>query len=56
MASNVGGRIQNAGADENTEALKKEIDYQSEFKSMKGIARRWLDPDEVRCERLNLKY
>ena len=25
MASNVGGRIQNAGADENTEALKKEI-------------------------------
>ena len=56
MASNIESRIQNTEADENTEALKKEIDYQSEFKSLKGIAGKWLDFDEVRCERLNLKY
>ena len=34
--------------------LREEIDYESEFKSLKGIAGKWLDLDEVRRERLKL--
>ena len=35
---------------------REEIDYEREFKSLKGIAGRHLDLDEIRCERLNLKF
>ena len=37
-----------------SETLREEIDYESEFKSLKGIAGKWLDFDEVRRERLKL--
>ncbi|MBQ2617541.1 MAG: hypothetical protein IJF90_11855 [Synergistaceae bacterium] len=37
-----------------TETLKEEIDYEREFKSLKGIAGRHLDLDEIRRERLKL--
>ena len=39
-----------------TETLREEIDYEREFKSLKGIAGRHLDLDEIRCERLKLKF
>ena len=38
------------------ETLREEIDYESEFKSLKGIAGRHLDLDEIRCERLKLHF
>lgn len=38
------------------ETLREEIDYESEFKSLKGIAGRHLDLDEIRCERLKLNF
>jgi hypothetical protein len=38
------------------ETLREEIDYESEFKSLKGIAGRHLNLDEIRCERLKLNF
>lgn len=40
----------------NAETLREEIDYESEFKSLKGIAGRHLNLDEIRCERLKLNF
>ena len=50
--------FQSAAQDLNksAETLREEIDYESEFKSLKGIAGRPLDLDEIRCERLTLKF
>ncbi|MBQ3457545.1 MAG: hypothetical protein IJG30_01160 [Synergistaceae bacterium] len=42
--------------DKSAETLREEIDYESEFKSLKGIAGRQLDLDEIRCERLKLNF
>ncbi len=38
------------------ETLREEIDYENEFKSLKGIAGRHLDLDKIRCERLKLDF
>lgn len=40
----------------NAETLREEIDYESEFKSLKDIAGRHLNLGEIRCERLKLNF